>query len=139
MQEIKIADIANGGAANGGQDIFFDVKTDDVQEYRVLCPYGEVGALIAKLQLFAQLAQHDRTRLPTRPGQQEPLEAVPLLNHQGIEVCAMTDGTGIALRIWMSRGVSLNVPIPAELVPRLRQSMSKRLRQAKQLYRGQKH
>ncbi len=41
MQEIKIADIANGGAANGGQDIFFDVKTDDVQEYRVLCPYGE--------------------------------------------------------------------------------------------------
>ena len=38
MQEIKIADIANGGAANDGQDIFFDVKTDDLQEYRVLCP-----------------------------------------------------------------------------------------------------
>ncbi len=45
MQKIKIADIPNGGAANGGQDIFFDVKTDDVQEYRVLCPYGEVGAI----------------------------------------------------------------------------------------------
>ena len=74
MQEIKIADIANGGAANGGQDIFFDVNTDDVQEYRVLCPYGEVGALIAKLQLFAQLAQHDRIGPPASPGQQGPLD-----------------------------------------------------------------
>ncbi|MCH7929456.1 MAG: hypothetical protein IIA01_03000 [Proteobacteria bacterium] len=67
MQEIKIVDIANGGAANGGQDIFFDVKTDDVQEYRVLCPYGEVGALIAKcncspnwLNTIGQGGQPDR-------------------------------------------------------------------------------
>ncbi len=138
--EIRVVDVIHGGAMNAGQDVFFDISAADGETFRVVQPYVGVGNLITKLQLFAAAALKDRTEgQPMKPGTQKDYEGSALLSPQGIEVCALADGTGIAIRVWLSPGVSVDVPIPSATVPELQESMTQQLDEAKRLSPRSKH
>ncbi len=132
-KEIHIAEVVQGGAMNHGQDVYFDIVDKVGETYRLALPHNQIGILIAKLQLFAETALKDRdSGQPTKPGSPVPLEASVLLNPQGIEICGMEDGSGLALRIWMSPGVSIGIDLPLEYIPQLQESISEQLEKTKQ-------
>ena len=60
MSTVELVDLAEVGALNDGEDIFFRGKAKDGTDIQIILPHGHLGKLITYLFQAGALAERER-------------------------------------------------------------------------------
>ena len=69
IESYLIKDIVDGGSADKGETVHFDVKFDDGTQATFLCPHQRIGPMFMKISAYTSLAAEERAK--TKPAQIE--------------------------------------------------------------------
>ena len=133
---VQLRNVTKGGSFAQGERVFFDSTTTDGNAVRITVPADSMGVFIQQLQAFAALAHDDRGDRATSPGGPAPLSVVTV---EGLSIHASADGTMVAIRVHMGKGIHVDVPLPIEQIDQIITSIQARADEARKILKTTGH
>ncbi len=131
---VQLQNLTKGGSFDQGERVFFDGMTTDGNAVRITVPTDSMGLFIQQLQAFTALAQDDRG--DRAPGESAP---VSVMTVKGLGFHASADGTIVAIRVHMGKGIHVDVPLPIEQIDQIIASIQARAAEARKILKTTGH
>ena len=133
---VQLQNVTEGGSFDQGEKVFFDGMTTDGNAVRITVPTDSMGLFIQQLQTFTALAQDDRGDRAASPGESAP---VSMMTVKGLGIHASADGTIVAIRVHMGKGIHVDVPLPIEQIDQIIASIQARAAEARKILKTTGH
>ena len=131
--KIQVTKVLDHGEAEQGLQVGVKVADDQGQECVILIPHETVGAFFIKLQAAAEFAEKKRQERGITDDTSAYLTGV-----ESINIGVLSQGA-ISLRFRLKGGMKLDLPMPPEMIGRLRDDLGKALEMSGGLKPQKKH
>ena len=122
-QRQRIKDLADFGAAPGGYEINFSLRTEDGSTMRLSCPQEQLGQVIVGLLRAQDMAGRERAKA----GDSRMLLSAPMKTVE-LAVGVSPGALGILLQLKGQTGLVLDFELPVELAEQLSDGIPQAIR-----------
>ena len=124
IEGLPITEIVMGGVADNGQIVHFDVKFEDGEVVKFLCPYQRFGHILTSLGALVDLAAKEREKHGTDKAEySEPFKIKEFRVGPGFS----EKGAAIILQCRTQQNISIDLAFSPEQATGLIQVLSKAL------------